>query len=145
MKSLFRNCYFVFIVLKHSYCYSGGFVVAYGVRQLNRVNIVERITVGSFWFCLGFFVGFIIVIVTVILFWALEKWLVVNFFSGLKRQLWVCPLGHSNNPWLVCDWCTSVTTSWSNQLLYGLFGWRGEGGGVEGSRVVYAKNKLILY
>ena len=31
MKSLFRNCYFVFIVLKHSYCYSGGFVVAYGV------------------------------------------------------------------------------------------------------------------
>ena len=86
MKSLFRNCYFVFIVLKHSYCYSGGFVVAYGVRQLNRVNIVERITVGSFWFCLGFFVGFIIVIVTVILFWALEKWLVVNFFSGLKRQ-----------------------------------------------------------
>ena len=29
--------------------------------------------------------------------------------------------------------------------LNGLFGWRGEEGGVEGSRVVYAKNKLILY
>ena len=28
--------------------------------------------------------------------------------------------------------------------LYGLFGWRGEGGGVEGSRVELAKNKLIL-
>ena len=32
-------------------------------------------------------------------------------------------------PWLVC---------------YGLFGWRGEGGGVKGSRVLLAKNKLIL-
>ena len=28
---------------------------------------------------------------------------------------------------------------------YGPFGWREEGGGVEESRVVYAKNKLILY
>ena len=28
--------------------------------------------------------------------------------------------------------------------LNGLFGWRGEGGGVEGSRVVLAKKKLIL-
>ena len=28
--------------------------------------------------------------------------------------------------------------------LYGLFGWRGEGGRVEESRVVLAKNKLIL-
>ena len=27
---------------------------------------------------------------------------------------------------------------------YGLFGWRGEGGGVWGSRVLLAKNKLIL-
>ena len=27
---------------------------------------------------------------------------------------------------------------------YGLFGWRGEGEGVEESRVVLAKNKLIL-
>ena len=26
----------------------------------------------------------------------------------------------------------------------GLFGWRGEGGGVEGSKVEFAKNKLIL-
>ena len=29
--------------------------------------------------------------------------------------------------------------------LNGLFRWRGEGGRVEGSRVVLAKNKLILY
>ena len=28
--------------------------------------------------------------------------------------------------------------------FYGLFGWRGKGGGVEGSRVVLAKNKLIF-
>ena len=28
--------------------------------------------------------------------------------------------------------------------IYILFGWRGEGGGVKGSKVVLAKNKLIL-
>ena len=28
--------------------------------------------------------------------------------------------------------------------VYDLFGWRGEGGGVEGSSVELAKNKLIL-
>ena len=28
--------------------------------------------------------------------------------------------------------------------IYGRFGWKGEGGGVEGSRVELAKNKLIL-
>ena len=28
--------------------------------------------------------------------------------------------------------------------IYSPFGWRGEGRGVEGSRVVLAKNKLIL-
>ena len=32
----------------------------------------------------------------------------------------------------------------SSTSSYGLFGWRGEGGGGEGSRVVLAKNKLIL-
>ena len=30
-------------------------------------------------------------------------------------------------------------------ITNGLFGWKGEGGGVEESRVVYVKNKLILY
>ena len=29
-------------------------------------------------------------------------------------------------------------------LFYSLFGWRGEGGGVDGSRVELTKNKLIL-
>ena len=29
--------------------------------------------------------------------------------------------------------------------LYGLFGWKGKGGGVKGSRVMLTKNKLILY
>ena len=32
----------------------------------------------------------------------------------------------------------------SSTSSYGLFRWRGEGGGEEGSRVVLAKNKLIL-
>ena len=31
-----------------------------------------------------------------------------------------------------------------NLLINGLFGWRGEGGGVKGSKVELAKNKLIL-
>ena len=31
-----------------------------------------------------------------------------------------------------------------NIQIYGLFGWRGEGRGVEGSRLELAKNKLIL-
>ena len=30
------------------------------------------------------------------------------------------------------------------QNTYGLFGWKREGGGVEGSRVVLTKNELIL-
>ena len=39
--------------------------------------------------------------------------------------------------------------SFSDDSIYNwrtndLFGWRGEGGGVKGSRVVLAKNKLIL-
>ena len=29
-------------------------------------------------------------------------------------------------------------------IIYGLFGWRGEGRRVEGSRVEFTKNKLIL-
>ena len=29
-------------------------------------------------------------------------------------------------------------------FLYGLFGWRGEGGRIEGSKIELAKNKLIL-
>ena len=32
----------------------------------------------------------------------------------------------------------------SSTSSYGLFGWRGEGEGEKGSRVVLAKNKLIL-
>ena len=32
----------------------------------------------------------------------------------------------------------------SSTSSYGLFGWRREGGGEEGSSVVLAKNKLIL-
>ena len=29
-------------------------------------------------------------------------------------------------------------------IIYGMFGWKGEKGGVEESRVMLAKNKLIL-
>ena len=39
----------------------------------------------------------------------------------------------------------SSNSEYFDHFSYGLFGWREEGGGVEGSRVVWAKNNLILY
>jgi len=55
-------------------------------------------------------------------------------------------------PCLVAGYATSFSHlamnspngTFSNWLLYGLFGWRGEGGGVKESRVELARNKLIL-
>jgi len=38
-----------------------------------------------------------------------------------------------------------VSSLIKTNTINGLFGWRGEGEGVEGSRVELAKNKLILY
>ena len=48
---------------------------------------------------------------------------------------------------LACKTCLEVGNHWKPSGLifsYGLFGWREEGGGVKGSRVELAKNKLIL-
>ena len=52
-------------------------------------------------------------------------------------------LGHRQVlTWFDCQLLKRLPMGYED--LNGLFGWRGEGGGVEGSRVVLAKNKLIL-
>ena len=61
---------------------------------------------------------------SVIFFFFLLKFIFKDFVE--YRNVWLCG---------VCGLCA---------LSNGLFGWREEGGGVEGSRVELAKNKLIL-
>ena len=43
------------------------------------------------------------------------------------------------------NWALNVMEKKGKPLFYSLFGWRGEGGGVDGSGVELTKNKLILY
>ena len=75
------------------------------------------------------------------------------FFFFLK-----CPIKRIGQPHFYLFWTSilptqpphpkkKTTKKWkitSSPSNFGLFGWRGEGGRVEESRVVLAKNKLIL-